>query len=132
MGNPVLSTEGLLAYCRPGFEPDIFVATLTPGADPGDLVFLLDVGVKPFIFFDLFIVVEFELLISAGCHCLSNGLTRPLMSTSGRGGQPRMGWRKLTVRDRDDGSGALRRGSATHHLRVPASLRIVLMRQHHP
>lgn len=32
---------GALAV-RPGFEPDIFVATLTPGADPGDLVFLLD------------------------------------------------------------------------------------------
>jgi hypothetical protein len=33
--------------------------------------------VKSFVFFDLFIVVEFELLISAGCHCLkssSNGL----------------------------------------------------------
>jgi L-asparaginase len=26
----------------PGFEPDIFVYTLTPGCDPGDLVFLLD------------------------------------------------------------------------------------------
>lgn len=23
MGNPALSTEGLLAYCRPGFEPDL-------------------------------------------------------------------------------------------------------------
>ena len=42
-----------------------------------------------------------------------------------------MGWRKLTVPDRDDGSGALRRGSATHHLRGPTNLRIVLMRQHH-
>ena len=47
---------------------------------------------------------------------------RTFSTTSGRGGQPRMGWRKLTVRDRDDGSGALRRGSATHHLRGPASL----------
>jgi L-asparaginase len=27
---------------RPGFSPDVFVTTLTPGADPGDLVFLLD------------------------------------------------------------------------------------------
>ena len=27
---------------RPGFAPDIFVTTLTPGADPGDLVFLLN------------------------------------------------------------------------------------------
>lgn len=27
---------------RPGFEPDIFVSTLTPGADPGDLIFLLN------------------------------------------------------------------------------------------
>ena len=43
-----------------------------------------------------------------------------------------MGWRKLTGPDRDDGSGALRRGSATHHLRGPTNLRIVLMRQHHP
>jgi len=27
---------------RPGFDPDIFIHTLTPGCDPGDLVFLLD------------------------------------------------------------------------------------------
>jgi len=27
---------------RPGFDPDIAVSTLTPGADPGDLIFLLN------------------------------------------------------------------------------------------
>ena len=58
------------------------------------------------------LVVEFEPKIQVGQYKI----------TSGRGGQPRMGWRKLTVPDRDDGSGALRRGSATHHLRGPASL----------
>ena len=55
-----------------------------------------------------------------------------LVTTSGRGGQLRMGWRKLTVRDVT--TDLARCGAAQRPISCEArpALRIVLMRQHHP
>lgn len=39
---PKRNTKPHHIQVRPGFEPDIFVYTLTPGCDPGDLEFLLN------------------------------------------------------------------------------------------